>query len=310
MDLVTGKVKESQDIINQVMEAMRTNKDIGLKATFLRGMGVDRETLNFLLGDMQKYIEMAGAMGAATEKMTEDAQKATSAWAAFKITMETFWNWGMARGFDAFEWLRRKGTGMEPPDIVDFRANFGGGGGGPEHAAMPIQLPLPRPGAPSPPTGGLPIGTAMFVQQLRNEGHRITSIQGGEHLGTAHPAGLAIDFVSADIPGEVKRLREKLASMGVAANVYDESKRPVGRPTKWTGRHGHVEFANLAAAEKFAAMGGLTGAGVTNNSSINIQTINMNGTNVRDAPTFARTLHRGLKAELGAVVTQANGGHQ
>ncbi len=159
---------------------------------------------------------------------------------------------------------------------------------------------------------GLSIGAAMFSQQMRNEGHRITSTTGGVHSGAAHGQGLAVDFVPADIPGEAKRLRARLAQMGIDAKVIDASTRD---SASWTGPHVHMEFANPAAAAKFAEMsavhggGGRGGSSVDNSREVTIHSMTVNAP-AATAAGIAQGIRPAINADLNKIVVNANGGQQ
>ena len=116
--------------------------------------------------------------------------------------------------------------------------------------------------------GNVPVGLAALANSLQGvPGFRVTSTTGGKHAGAAHPEGRAMDMVMD--PKYYQAVANELRKEGL--KVIDATLKPDS--PFWTGPHLHVEFANRAAAEKFAAAHGDNST--TNSSSTNIGTINV-----------------------------------
>lgn len=275
-----GKIKDSATLVDDLVNAIdRGTADPGRAAAFLRGVGADPATINVILQGAkawEEYKRKARDAGGATRENAEDARVAKEAWAELTITVENFGYKVLASAYRAWKALR--GVAVEGGGPVG-ATNLGGG-------TMNdfIQAELAKASAKNAAAagggGGLPAGIAAALA-----GSRVTSTTGGQHAGTAHQAGLAVDFVPP--PGANYAEMAARLSRDLGIKVINEERNTTGSKY-WTGPHLHAEFPTPAASARFAQQvsgGGLGAAGGGSVSTDNSRRETSVGTIVVNVPS-------------------------
>jgi len=291
-------------------------------STMLAGMGIDPGSIQLIIQGrkaLQDYYDQAARLSGITDANSEAANRADLAWKKMALAAQ-----GLGRTLAAellppltdaanafttwlegvFKEVKSKGFGtVLHENLVPFGARPAATFSDRFSAVGPGLAPMVRSGG-----GGDAVGIAAVKHVLEGEGFRVTSTTGGEHVGTAHGAGLAIDVKprpGVSYAAEAARLQARMAELGVRGRVINAETRD---SAAWTGPHVHAEFASAADVARFAAAGGGAArgpAGSTSSTQVNINTINVT-TSEASAPGIAKDIGAAVKQH--SFATQSNSG--
>lgn len=305
-----GKLKESGKVIKEVLDYIDKNGiSKGTSALAWGRLGADQDTINFLLqgkAAVDAYLEKARQIGGITKENAEIAREANEVWAGFSETMANLGNRllvAMGRGAHEFAlgWGKLQ-EGLASGKVrIPFVKSITSGvptGGGP---AVVSGSGLPRIPIPSSPRRDTPVGLAALISSIQSEfpGVRITSTTGGQHAGSAHGEGRAVDFTTTGNAAEVvAKLKRELGDSGT---VIDATQHPDSK--FWTGPHIHVQFKSAEAAALYR------GGGDTNTSSSSSR-VEIGAVNVYPQSGNPTAIAAGIGSALRNtdLVNQANSG--
>jgi hypothetical protein len=271
-----GKLKTTNQLFDEMVKAL-AGVDAQTRAAFISELGFSQSLQDLGAVGTKKLAELreeAERLNRVTKAGTDDAQALTAAWNRAGIAVD---NLGKAikdrlapylTGFlSAWGSIFR---GINPDDPARFGPGPAfGGGGAPSGGALPL-----KPGA----TGGGTVnaGTLALAASLNETGlvDYFSALNDLSHAGGKHREGLAFDMVlKSGKAGNHAAIAEKIQAMlGADAFVLDEYD-PAKRSAGSTGPHIHVQFANAAAAGRYAAR---VGGGNTSTSSVNVGTVVIN----------------------------------
>lgn len=210
------------------------------------------------------------------------------------------------------DWIKKVGEflGFSGEAANTFAERFNTTGIGTD-AGVPLRTKVGV-GAASPVVSQLAETLQAAIPELK----QFTAFADAYHTGGAHAAGRALDFTITDPSKSAEvtaAVRAKLAAMGLSGTVIDEYLHPSATAT---GGHIHVGLPSLPFPGG-AAPGAGVATSINNNTRTNssvstsetrIGAINLNGTGVTDARTFAGTIRSYL--DRSTFAAQADGGLQ
>ena len=271
-----GQLKTTNKLWEDMIQALG-GVDAATRAAFISEMGFSQSLQNLGAIGPKKLAELreeAERLNRVTKAGTDNAQAMTSALNYLGIAAD---NLGKAikdrLAPYVADFARAWGDifrGINPDDPARFGPGPAFGGGS---TAAGGTLPL-KSGA----TGGGTVnaGTLALAASLSETGlvDYFSALNDLSHAGGKHREGLALDMVlKSGKAGNHAAIAEKIQAMlGADAFVLDEYD-PAKRSAGSTGPHIHVQFANAAAAGRYAAR---AGGGNTSTSSVNIGTFIMN----------------------------------